>query len=112
MHLRCDHHLSYVKAEEELGVQRPSLRLTEERLRWTGHMLRSADSVLYEVLVFVPDGRGRGRPRRRFSDTIKSDLINRNIVIHHSEHRLFWAELAELAADRHKWQSTVVRGRR
>ena len=36
MYLRYDHHLSYEKAEEELGVQRPSLRLMEERLRGTG----------------------------------------------------------------------------
>ena len=114
MFLRYDYHLSYEKAEEELGIQRPSLRLTEERLRWTGHMLRSPDSVLYEVLVFIPDGgaRRRGRPRRRFSDTIKTDMSNRNIDIHHTEHRQFWAELAVLAADRQKWQSTVVRGRR
>ena len=56
MYLRYDNHLSYEKAEVELGIQRPSLRLTEERLRWTGHMLRSVDSVLYEVLVFIPEG--------------------------------------------------------
>ena len=95
MYLRYDYHLSYEKAEEELGIQRPSLRLTEERLRWTGHMLRSADSVLYEVLVFIPYGGAcrRGRPRRRFSDTIKTDMSNRNINIRHTEHRQFWAEL-------------------
>ena len=73
MHLPHDFHLSYLEAEERLGVERPSHRLVQERLRWTGHVLRSDDVVLQEVLTFVPEGgsRGRGRPRRRFYDTIK-----------------------------------------
>ena len=46
LHLRNDYHLSYEEAETRLGVQRPSVRLTRERLRWTGHMLRNEDEVL------------------------------------------------------------------
>ena len=46
LHLRYDHHLSYDEAEERLGVERPSTRLMRERLRWTGHMLRSEDAIL------------------------------------------------------------------
>ena len=79
LHLQFDYHLSYVEAEQSLGVTRPSTRLRRERLRWTGHMLRSEDTVLYEALIFIPDGgaRGRGRPRRRYYDTIKADLVER-----------------------------------
>ena len=46
-------------------------------------MLRSEDSVLYEALIFIPTGgsRGRGRPRRRYIDSIKLDLTDRNINI-------------------------------
>ncbi len=114
MHLRFDHHLSYLEAEEQLGVRRPSSRLTNERLRWVGHVLRSEDSVLREVLSFVPAGgaRGRGRPRRRYFDTIKSDLVERNVTIVNKDQNLFWAELTVIAADRLEWRSTVVQGGR
>ena len=110
MHLRFDHHLSYLEAEERLGVRRPSSRLSSERLRWVGHVLRSEDSVLREVLQFVPVGgaRGRGRPRRRYFDTIKLDLAERNIAIASRDQARFWDELMVIAADRHEWRSTVV----
>ena len=114
MHLRYDHHLSYVDAEKQLGVQRPSIRLANERLRWTGHMLRSEDTVLFEVLTYIPTGgaRGRGRPRRRFVDTVKADLADRNIVINNRNSNMFWTELATVAADRHVWNDIVAQGRR
>ena len=85
LHLPFDYHLSYVEAEQSLGVTRPSTRLRRERLRWTGHMLRSEDTVLYEALIFIPDGgaRGRGRQRRRYYDTIKADLAERNVILDH-----------------------------
>ena len=54
LHLRYDYQLSYEEAEEKLGIQRPSIQLMQDRLRWTGHALRSDDTVLQEVLLFVP----------------------------------------------------------
>ena len=77
-------------------------------------MLRSEDSVLQEVLMFTPEGgaRGRGRPRRRFYDTVKADLAERNVILDARDQREFWLALATRAADRHDWQNSVVnRGR-
>ena len=53
LHLPHDYHMSYVEAENRIGVERPSLRLAKERLRWSGHALRS--EVLSEVVTFVPE---------------------------------------------------------
>ena len=105
-----DYHLSYVEAERRTGVCRPSQQLAKERLRWTGHVLRSEDKVLYEVLMFVPEGgrRGRGRPRLRFYDTVKEDLKARGISINTKRQEDFWPALAVRAADRATWRTKVV----
>ena len=91
MRLPHDFHLSYTVAEERLGVKRPSTLLAKERLRWIGHALCSDDTVLLEVLTYVPEGGacGRGRPRRRFFDTIKTDLSARGINIDARDQKYF-----------------------
>jgi hypothetical protein len=82
LHLRYDYHLSYTEAEQRLGVERPSQQLARDRLRWTGHALRSKDTAMREVITFIPEGgaRRRGRPRLRFYDTLKVALAERNIT--------------------------------
>ena len=108
--LSHDYHLLYEDAEQRVGVDRPSHRLARERLRWIGHVLRSDERVLYEVLLFVPEGgqRGRGRPRLRFYDTVKSDLRARDITINARVQSDFWDALAVRAAERLSWRKEVV----
>ena len=86
------------------------MRLAKERLRWTGHALRSDDKVLSEVLLFIPEGGrcGRGRPRLRFYDTVKADLNARDIIINAKQQEDFWPIVAARAADRNKWRADVV----
>ena len=109
LHLRYDYHLSYEEAETRLGVRRPSTRLAKERLRWTGHMLRSEDEVLREVLTFVPAGgaRGHGRPRLRFYDNIKADLKARGHDIIAKTQDQFWERVKVLADNRQNWRNIV-----
>ena len=113
LQLRYDYHLSYVEAEQRLGVERPSLQLEKNRLRWIGHALRSEDDVLREVLSFVPEGgmRRRGRPRLRFYDTMKADLATRSISLPARNQEEFWGQLQEMAVDRKNWQKIVMRRR-
>ena len=110
MRLPHDFHLSYAAAEERLGVTKPSVILAKERLRWTGHVMRSDDAILREVLTFVPEGgaRGRGRPRRRFYDTIKEDLAVRGITTNTRNQQAFWEHLSRFAEDRSTWRNNVV----
>ena len=106
MRLPHNHHLAYVVAERALGVQCPSKR------DFVGSGLHcSNDSVLTEVLTFIPEGgaRGRGRPRRCFIDTIKTDLLARNINIIAQDHVSFWSALADMSHDHVAWQAVVNR---
>jgi len=109
LQLRYDYHLSYTEAEQRLGIERPSQRLARDRLRWTGHALRSEDTALREVLTFTPEGgaRRRGRPRLRFYDTLKVDLAERDITLPARNQTEFWELLCEKTADRISWQKTV-----
>ena len=103
--LSFDFHLSYVEAERRLGVSRPSISLAIERLRWTGHMLRSEEIATF----FPPGGRcRRGRPRRRYVETINLDLANRNIQLNTTADQ-FWENLRLIAANRTEWNSIVKR---
>ena len=98
-----------MEAANRLGVQRPSSRLIKERLRWIGHVLRSDDAVLREVIEFIPEGgaHGRGRPTRRY-DTIKVNLAACNIVVEARDQSNFWSALATKVADRVEWRKTAV----
>ena len=109
LQMRYDYHLSYNEAEQRLGVERPSQQLARNRLRWTGHALRSEDIVLREVLTFAPEGgvRRRGRPRLRFYDTLKADLAERDIVLPARSQDEFWTLLHEKTVDRNSWKKTV-----
>ena len=113
LHLRYDYHLSYEVAEERLGVERPSHHLARNRLRWTGHALRSEDTVLQEVLYFIPEGgaRRRGRPNLRFYETIKADLAARDIILPARNQSEFWQLLHNKVANKDEWKEIVNRGR-
>jgi len=109
LHLKYDFHLSYEEAERRLGVERPSTILSRNRIRWTGHMLRSEDTVLREVLSYVPENgrRSRGRPRLRYFDTLKADLAERDTTNSNIKQDAFWKLVAEKAADRTSWRKIV-----
>ena len=86
----------------------PSQQLAKNRLRWTGHALRSVDKVLYKVLMFVPEGgqRGRGCQRLRFYDTVKEEL--NGVQINATRQEDFWPVLAIRGASRATWRTGVV----
>ena len=72
-------------------------------------MFRSPDAVLQEVLQFVPAGgvRGRGRPRLRLFDTVKSDLKERGLHLNSKSQAVFWEQIKQLTASREDWKKLV-----
>jgi len=76
----------------EDGIQNDSIRgdilvapieekMTENHLRWFGHIQRSLEAHVRRVdcMDFNFVKRGRGRPRRRLREVVKRDLMVNNI---------------------------------
>ena len=108
--LQFDHHLSYNTAAERLYVVQSSIKLQQERMHWLGHVLRSPELVLEEVLPSIPEGgkQGRGSPKRRLFETVKADLLAKEINIDTRNQKNFWSELKLRAADRIGWRKEIV----
>ena len=70
------------------------------RLRWAGHVLRAdATRDIKQVLLWTPAGRRpRGRPRTRWWDNVREDLI---LLQENPD------DIADLAANRAGWRALV-----
>jgi hypothetical protein len=74
--------------------------IVSRRMRWVGHVARMGEKKnVYRLLVGKPDGkRPLGRPRRRWMDNIKMDLLEIGLNV------LDWIGLAQ---DRYRWGALV-----
>ena len=70
------------------------------RMRWAGHVVRMGEERgVYRVLVGKPEGRrSLGRPRRRWVDNIRMDLL---------EVGCGYMDWIGLAPDRDRWRTLV-----
>jgi hypothetical protein len=68
-------------------------------MRWAGHVARLGEKNVYRLLVEKPEGKRRlGRPRRRWMDNVKMDLLEIGVNV------LDWIGLAQ---DRYRWRALV-----
>jgi hypothetical protein len=74
--------------------------IKSRRMRWAGHVARMGEKrSVYRLLVGKPKGkRPLGRPRRRWTDNIKMDLL---------EIELSAVDWIGLAQDRYRWRALV-----
>jgi hypothetical protein len=74
--------------------------ITSRRLRWLGHVARMGEKRnVYRLLVGKPRGkRLLGRPRRRWIDNIKMDLLEMGLSI------VDWIGLTQ---NRYRWRALV-----
>ncbi len=80
--------------------------LIKTQLRWVGHVIRMDDKRMPKRLLYselVHGKRGRGRPRKRFKDTIKTNLqwcdIKPNELERDAENRPFWRTTIHKASE-------------
>ena len=74
--------------------------IKSRRMRWAGHVARMGEGIeVYRVLVGKPEGkRPLGRPRHRWEDNIRMDLL---------ENGLGYDDWIGLAHDRDRWRALV-----
>jgi hypothetical protein len=74
--------------------------IKSRRMRWAGHMARMGEKRnMYRLLVGKPEGkRPLGRPRRKWIDNIKMDLLELGVSV------VDWIGLAQ---DRDRWRALV-----
>ncbi|XP_071740320.1 uncharacterized protein [Rutidosis leptorrhynchoides] len=77
---------------ENLNVRSISDKLSEERLRWFGHLRRRppTDPVRRVEALMVDSVRRRGRPTRRWEDRIKLDLKELSLTEGMTSDRNVW----------------------
>jgi hypothetical protein len=74
--------------------------IKQKRMRWAEHVARMGEKRnVYRLLVRKPEGkRPLGRPRRRWIDNIKNDLLQIGLNV------VDWIGLAQ---DRYRWRALV-----
>jgi hypothetical protein len=74
--------------------------IKSRRIRWTGHLAQMGEKRnVYRLLVGKPEGkRPPGRPRRRWMDNVKMDLLEIGLNV------VDWIGLAQ---DRYRWRALV-----
>ena len=87
--------LDRIKNEEvrkRMNESKLSDKVRESRLRWYGHVLRRPpEYVGRQVLeTFVPGRRKRGRPKRRWLDSISEDMREGGVTEEEAQDRDVW----------------------
>ena len=72
-----------------------SKKVQESRLKWYGHVSRREDDYLGKRVMGmeVPGKRRRGRPKRRWLDSIRNDLSERGLSEEDAQDRPRWRRL-------------------
>ena len=72
-----------------------SKKIQEGRLRWYGHLLRRCEYHVgkHTMNIEVLGRRQRGRPRKRWRDCVREDLIMKGIDENEAHNRNHWRKL-------------------
>ena len=83
-----------------------SKKVQESRLTWYGHVSRREDEYVGKRLMGmeVPGKRRRGRPKRRWLDSIRNHLSERGLSEEDAQDRPRWRRLTRHIEPTKKWE--------
>ena len=72
-----------------------SKKVQESRLKWYGHVLRREDEYVGKrvMAMEVSGNKRRGRPKRRWLDSIRNDLSERELSKENAQDRAKWRRI-------------------
>jgi hypothetical protein len=84
-----------VDIRQNMAVVRLGEKAKEWRLRWYGHVRRREEThVCQKVLkLTLPGARKRGRPKRRYMDNIREDMVEKGVTENDAKDRTKWRNL-------------------
>ena len=74
----------------KLGIQEVAVALRTKRLRWYGHVARASLWTNLITSIAIPGPRGRGRPRKSWSECVKADVEVCNLEGMDPQNREAW----------------------
>ena len=88
--------------QEDAKVCQMSTFLRQKRLNWYGHIRRrEEDNLPRKVMDMVIPGEGRrGRPKRRWIDNNREDMIKYELTTDMTENRQYWKMMVKTGRQR------------
>ena len=74
----------------KLGIQEVAVALRTKRLRWYGHVAHASSWTNSITSIAIPGPRGRGRPRKSWSECVKADVDVCNLEGINPQNREAW----------------------
>uniref|UniRef100_A0A914WD71 Reverse transcriptase domain-containing protein n=1 Tax=Plectus sambesii TaxID=2011161 RepID=A0A914WD71_9BILA len=95
---RLDHVMN-VDVRRRMGVAPITTKMREARLRWFGHVVRSAEGTVANTAYHLspPGRRPRGRPKKRWMDCMKEDMRALQLTPEDAQDRVKWKKACQTA---------------
>jgi len=110
--IRYEDHVRNEDIRSQAKVREISVEMRKKRLQWFGHVQRRDEKVdIKRVCEMRVEGkRKRGRPKRRWMDTINDDMKRCSLTREDTDDRVRWSSLIELGSLRngHPSRTTAV----
>ena len=93
-------HITNDSIREEAKIEAIAIGMRRRRLQWYGHVRRRdrEEDIRMVAEMRIQGKRKRGRPKKRWMDTVKDDMLRWGLSDEDVDDRIRWHSLIELGA--------------